>query len=72
MAINYPTSLDTFTNPTDTDPMNSVTVPHATQHADLNDAVEALQAKVGVDNSTVATSLEARVNNLIGLILALS
>jgi len=64
MAINYPTSLDTFTNPTSSDAMNSVTVPHATQHSDLNDAVEALEAKVGIDGSAVATSLEYRVNVL--------
>ena len=64
MAINYPTSLDNFTNPTASDAMNSVTVPHATQHADLNDAVEALEAKVGVNSSAVATSLEYRVNVL--------
>lgn len=64
MAINFPTSLDNFTNPTSSDPMNSVTVPHATQHADLNDAVEALEAKVGVDGSAVATSLEYRVTTL--------
>jgi len=64
MAINYPTSLDTFTNPTSSDAMNSVTVPHATQHSDLNDAVEALEAKVGVNGSAVATSLEYRVTTL--------
>ena len=64
MAINYPTSLDNFTNPTSSDAMNSVSVPHATQHSDLNDAVEALEAKVGVNGSAVATSLEYRVNVL--------
>jgi len=64
MAINYPTSLDNFTNPTASDAMKSVTVPHATQHSDLNDAVEALEAKVGVNGSAVATSLEYRVNVL--------
>jgi hypothetical protein len=64
MATNFPTSLDTFTNPTSSDAMNSVTVPHATQHANLNDAVEALEAKVGVDGSAVVTSLEYRVTVL--------
>jgi hypothetical protein len=43
--------------------MDSVTVPHATQHADLNDAVEALEAKVGVDGSAVTTSLDYQVAN---------
>jgi hypothetical protein len=58
MATNFPSSLDSFTNPSGTDAMDSVTVPHATQHADLNDAVEALQSKVGVDGSAVTTSLD--------------
>jgi len=53
---NFPTSLDTLTNPTASDKLNSVTVPHATQHATLNDIVEALEAKVGVDGSAVTTS----------------
>ena len=46
MASNFPSSLDTFTNPSSSDAMDSVSVPHATQHSDLNDAVEALEAKV--------------------------
>ena len=64
MAINYPTSLDNFTNPSASDAMNSVTVPHATQHSDLNDAVEALEAKVGVNSSAVATSHDYKISAL--------
>ena len=43
MASNFPSSLDTFTNPSSSDAMDSVSVPHATQHSDLNDAVEAIE-----------------------------
>ena len=64
MATNFPTSLDSFTNPTSTDAMNSVTVPHATQHANINDAVEALEAKVGINSSGVATSHDYKINAL--------
>jgi hypothetical protein len=64
MATNYPTSLDNFTNPASTDLMNSVTVPHNEQHANANDAIEALQAKVGANSSAVTTSLDYRVNRL--------
>ena len=64
MATNFPTSLDSYTNPTSTDLMNSGTVPHATQHANINDAVEALEAKVGVDSSAVATSFDYRIGIL--------
>lgn len=50
MPINYPTSLDTLTNPTSSDTLDSP--PHATQHANANDAIEALEAKLGITSST--------------------
>ena len=60
MATNFPTSLDALTNPTSTDSLTSPS--HADQHADANDAIEALQAKVGVNSSSVSTSLDYKVN----------
>lgn len=63
MATNFPTSLDSLTNPTSTDSLTSPS--HAGQHADANDAIEALQAKVGVTSSAVTTSLDYKVANLV-------
>ena len=60
MATNFPTSLDALTNPAAGDSLTSPS--HADQHADANDAIETLQAKVGVNGSTVATSLDYKVN----------
>ena len=57
MSTNYPAALDTLTNPSPTDGLTG----HAQQHADANDAIEALQAKVGITGSTDAASLEYRV-----------
>jgi hypothetical protein len=54
MATNFPTSLDSLVNPNPTQTLDSPS--HSTQHANLNDAVEALEAKVGVNSSAVATS----------------
>jgi hypothetical protein len=54
----FPTSLDVLTNPSSSDTLGTVAVLHSTQHANLNDAVEALQAKVGADSSAVTTSLD--------------
>ena len=51
MATNYPTSLDSFSNPGTTSALNSPS--HAGQHSDINDAVEAVQAKRGVGDLTV-------------------
>lgn len=48
--INFPTSLDTFSNPTTNDFLNSPN--HVEQHSDINDAVEALEAKLGIGAST--------------------
>lgn len=56
MATNFPTSLDTLTNPTSTDSLTSPS--HAGQHADANDAIEALEVKVGVNNSADTASLD--------------
>lgn len=56
MTTNYPTSLDALTNPASADTLDSP--PHSNQHANANDAIEALQTKVGVDGSSVATSLD--------------
>lgn len=66
MATNFPTSLDALTNPSGSNTLNSPS--HASQHGNANDAIEAMQTKIGVDNSAVATSLDykVRVWNPIG------
>ena len=64
MATNFPTSLDALTNPVAGDSLSSPS--HAGQHADANDAIEALQAKVGVNNSAVTTSIDYKLRNLDG------
>lgn len=62
MATNFPSSLDSLTNPQSSDGLSNPS--HSAQHADANDAIEALQAKVGVDSSAVATSLDYKVAQL--------
>lgn len=62
MATNFPTSLDSLTNPAAGNSLNSPS--HAGQHADANDAIEALEAKVGVNSSAVTTSLDYKVTQL--------
>ena len=56
MSITYPTTKDSLTNPSGTDTLSGVD--HADQHSDVNDAIEALETKVGVDSSAVVTSLD--------------
>jgi hypothetical protein len=65
LATNFPTSLDSFTDPTAGSALNSPS--HAGQHTDKNDAVEALEAKVGVDGSAVTTSIDYKLANSVVL-----
>lgn len=64
MTINYPTSLDTFSDPSATDRLDNP--PHDVLHTDINSAVEALQAKVGADSSAVTTSHDYKITQLEG------
>ena len=54
MATNFPGSLDAFNNPAAGDKTNNLTTPHHAQHANANDAIEAIQAKLGIGSSTAA------------------
>jgi len=78
VATNFPSSLDSFTNPSASDAMDSVTVPHADQHANLNDAVEAVETslldgaplhiddaneRVGIGTTTPSQTLDVRSAN---------
>lgn len=66
MAINFPTSLDTFSNPASTDLLENATaaLDHDVQHSNANDAIEALEAKVGIDGSAVTTSHDYKLSEV--------
>jgi hypothetical protein len=63
MATNYPSSLDNFVNPTASDTLNSATVPHAQQHSNLNDAVEAMQTVLGINPAGSHLTVKDRIIN---------
>lgn len=60
----FPAALDNFTNPTSSDKLNNPD--HATQHANLNDAVESLEAKVGADSSATTTTHDYKLSGVTG------
>ena len=65
MPTNFPTALDTFLNPAAGDPLTGPgAVPHHLQHANLNDAVAALEAKLGVNGSAVTSSVDYLLANV--------
>lgn len=57
MTTAFPGAIDAFTNPTANDPLDSVTVPHASQHANINDAVEAIETAIGTTAAPVLAKL---------------
>lgn len=60
MSTNFPGALDSLTNPVPSDGLTG----HASQHANANDAIEALQAKVGINSSGDTNSLDYKINHL--------
>lgn len=62
MATNFPAGLDSLVNPLGTNTLANPS--HSSQHANANDAIEALQAKVGIDNSANTLSLDYKVAQL--------
>lgn len=60
MATSYPVSKDNLTNPASTESMEG----HATLHGNVNDAIEAIETKLGVNGSTDSNSIDYKVNQL--------
>jgi len=61
---NYPISLDSLTDPTATSKLNSPA--HSQQHINTNDAIEKIEAKVGVDSSAVTTTHSYKLSGIAG------
>lgn len=66
----FPAALDSLTNPLSTDLLTSPA--HHTQHANANDAIEFLEAKVGIDGSAVTTSHDYKLSGVTGTDKAVS
>lgn len=62
MATNYPTSIDSPTNPSSGNTLNSPS--HSAQHAFENDAIVALETKVGITGSAVNTTLDYKLSGI--------
>lgn len=72
--INFPTSLDTLSNPTGTELLENAVaaLDHDVQHSNANDILEALEAKVGVNSSAVTTSHDYKLSAVTGSAKALT
>jgi hypothetical protein len=59
MATSYPGALDDFTNPTSGDTLDSPS--HSGQHANANDAIEAVEDKLGIGASPAGSAVSGYV-----------
>jgi len=66
----FPTTLDSFLNPGAATTMDTPGYEHDAQHANANDALAALQAKVGINGSTVPGTLDFKVAAMAAMLLA--
>ena len=60
MSTNFPGALDALTNPLGSDSLAAVS--HAAQHTNANDAIEALEARVGITGSADTSSITYRLS----------
>jgi hypothetical protein len=61
MTTSYPGGIDSFINPTSTDTLSSSTVPHASEHANANDAIVAIETELGTNPKGSYGSVSARL-----------
>lgn len=66
MTTAYPSALDALTNPSAGDTLDSATVPHASQHTNINDAMEAVQGELGLLPKGNYTSVRNRLDSTTG------
>lgn len=64
MTTSYPGGIDAFTNPDNGAGDTLDSIPHDDQHANANDAIEAIENELGTDPSGVAASVKARIENV--------
>lgn len=80
MSTSFPTGLDSFTNPVagTTEGVSSRVSQsiggrtHAQMHADVNDAIEVIQTKIGVNGSAVTTTHDYKLSGVTGTDKAVS
>ena len=60
MSTNFPGALDALTNPLGSDSLAAVS--HAAQHTNANDAIEALEVRVGITGSADTSSITYRLS----------
>jgi len=68
VSTSFPAGLDSLTNPSSSDNLSTSVggATHSAQHANLNDAVEAIEAKVGIDGSAVTSSHDYKLSGVTG------
>ena len=57
MTTNFPGALDNFTNPAGSEKLGAGSRKHSEQHGDVNDAVEAIETRIGITGSSDTASL---------------
>ena len=62
MATSFPENLDSLTNPNSNDSLSNPS--HSQQHINANDAIEALQTKIGINGSQDTNSLDYKVSSI--------
>lgn len=72
MSTNFPTSLDDATSIPVESAGTALSTNHVTNHQNVQDAIEAIEAKIGVNGSAVTTSHDYKLSGVTGTDKAVS
>jgi hypothetical protein len=61
VTTSFPGGIDNYTNPQAADFEDSAGVEHDVQHANVNDAVEAIETELGINPSGASATVDARI-----------
>ena len=64
MTTSYPNGFDSFVDPQATDTLDSATVPHHAQHANANDAINAIETELGINPSGTYNTVTDRLSGV--------
>lgn len=66
MATNFPTGIDSFPDPGPNTPMNTPgALEHDVQHSSVNDAINTIEMKIGINGSADVTSIDKKLSTVI-------
>jgi len=65
MSSGFPIHLDSFVNPSGSNHLSDIAVLHSLQHTNVNNALRAVQERIGIISSSISSSIDYEIHNTL-------